>query len=218
MDVNDESTQNTFTTLLTTSVFPWSMLSNRVSKAINETALRAGNLIQAMMLLIWIPYNTYLRLFMVINMPKFYSRVYLETVENCSRYYLLNSTTFEHYIVDLKENGTLDKGNGNDKCLYLPVFVCGLLAVVLTNWVIGVGWACTIDRRYGFLKIAHEGLVISLRTKHIIIQLPIILILLPVNIIAAIVIWNAIVTMNRYSVEVVDVINQMKNVQVMNNP
>ena len=71
----DETIQSTFEGLLTTNVLPWGVFGKHASTRINRVALKVGNLIQAMLLLIWIPYTSYycLLLFFTINIPSFYS-------------------------------------------------------------------------------------------------------------------------------------------------
>ena len=185
LEEKDENAHNTFKQLLTTSVFPWSIFNKRVPYCINRTLLKLGNLVQVMLLVLWISYGLYLQFFIVTSIPKFYSPVYLKTGENCSRYYLFNVTTFEHYIVDLNEGKELNDDLANAKCLHLPFFVLGAVANWLLHCLMGVGWGYTIDRRYGFLKIVHENIVDRLRQMHIMLQLPVILILIPFNVIAA---------------------------------
>ena len=99
---DDENIQSSFIGLLTTSVFPWGMLSKYVPKRVNRVALKVGNLIQAMMFLIWVTYIHHKGNFIIMQFPKLYSPVYLETTENCSTYYLFNSTIF------LNRDGTME--------------------------------------------------------------------------------------------------------------
>ena len=185
LEEKDDNALNTFKQLLTTSVFPWSIFNKHVPYWINRTLLKLGNLVQVMLLVLWISYGLYLQFFIAINIPKFYSPVYLKTGENCSRYYLFNVTTFEHYIVDLNEGKELNDDSANSKCLHLPFFVLGAVANWFLHCLMGVGWGYTIDRRYGFLKIVNENTVDRLRQMHIMLQLPLILILIPFNVIAA---------------------------------
>ena len=177
----------TFEGLLTTNVFPWGVFSKHASTRINRLAFKVGNLIQAMIFLLWIPHNLYYQFFITINIPEFYSPVYLETKENCSTYYLFNSTILKHYIVDLKEGNGSNETLVDANCLHLPHIVFGTVLVWLLHGVMAVGWTLTIDRRYGLLKISHESVVVNLRQKHPMIQLPIILILMPFNIIFALI-------------------------------
>ena len=183
----DENTSSTFKGLLTTSVFPWDIFSKHVPKRINRVALKMGNLAQAMMFLLWIPHNVYIQFFITINIPTFYSSEYLEAKENCSTYYLFNLTTFKHYVFDLKETTGFNESTVDARCRHLPIVVFGNVAIWLMNGLMGVGWAWTVDRRYGFLKITHETVVTNLRQRHIMIQLPIILTLIPINIIVSII-------------------------------
>ena len=184
---DDGKTGQTFKRLLTTSVFPWGVLSKYMPKWVNITALKIGNLIQAIMLLAWISYGLYTYIFS-FKLLSFYSTLYLKTELNCTRYYLFNWTTFNHYIVDLNVSKVPNQEAINDLCLHLPIFYFGLVASWLVYLLMGIGWGYTIDRRYGFLKIIHEQIVADLRKMHIITQLPIILMLIPTNIIGSIII------------------------------
>ena len=132
---DDEKIQSSYIGLLTTSVFPWGILSKHASKRVNRVALKVGNLIQAMMFLIWVPYIQNKGNFIIIHLPKLYSPVYLETTENCSTYYLFNSTSFEHYIVDLGKSKAFNETIFNDNCLHLPIVVLGSVLVwFLRRW------------------------------------------------------------------------------------
>ena len=61
MAKEDETIQSTFEGLLTTNVLPWGVFSKHTSTRINRVALKVGNLVQAMMFLLWIPHNLYLQ-------------------------------------------------------------------------------------------------------------------------------------------------------------
>ena len=184
---DDGKTGQTFKRLLTTSVFPWGVLSKHMPKWVNITALRIGNLIQEMMLVAWISYGLY-SFILSYKLATFYSKLYLETESNCTRYYLFNWTTFNHYIVDLNVSKVPNQEAVNDLCLHLPIFYFGVVASWLVLLIMGTGWGYTMDRRYGFLKIIHDQIATDLRKLHIITQLPIILMLIPINIIGSIII------------------------------
>ena len=111
---DDENINSSFIGLVTTSVFPWGIFSKHASERVNRVALKVGNLMQAMMFLIWVTYIHNKANFIIMQFPKLYSPVYLETTENCSTYYLFNSTMFEHYIVDLGKGKVLNNTIFND--------------------------------------------------------------------------------------------------------
>ena len=81
-----------------------------------------------------------------------------------------------------------DKAVEQDNCLHLPIFVFCVFATLAMRTLMGIGLCYSIDRRYGFLRFWYETVVIRLRQMPIMVQLPIILILIPINIAVSIII------------------------------
>ena len=160
--------------------FPWKNLS-KICQI--RTSNKIADLAHGVKKLIYFLYSISF-IFSVIGHSIKIHRTYKEayTQTNCSQYYIYNFESSTHERIFVRTN----LGNGTDsKCDNSPIYFFGVVFAELLRVSICMGWFYAIDSRYGVLKLCSEEVIIYARDMKIFVQLPIILMALPMNVIIA---------------------------------
>ena len=189
--------------LLSSNTIPWHNLAKYGNQCVNSFARKLGNFFQKLiyswqvLLLIFAFYFHY----SVLTLNNvFYKSAYEPS--SCTYYYAFDYENFTHHLRNSNkienltnktnplETTTEYSNNTTDfniDCLYVnPIyftFICFYNYCIPT--FLCLAWFYTVDRRFGALNLKHSDTTRKLRKHSLIIQIPIIVLLIPINIIIA---------------------------------
>ena len=176
-------TKSSFGDLLDSDTFPWHKLAKYGNPCINRSARGIGNFFQKLFYIVVVLGNfTYFdTLFNDITLNNdYYKRAYQNS--SCPYYYV-----FENYTHHLINNTGIESTDIDSDCLYVnPIyFIFYTFNQFVVPTLICFSWFYIMDRRFGALKLRNKRTMIELRKVNLLIQIPAILVMIPVNIVLA---------------------------------
>ena len=164
--------------VLSNDTLPWSNISNYFPTFVNIPARIVGNSLQKCFYLL---YAFVMIICIPVALNGMHSRYVNSYVESdCPKYYVFNFEHFTHCTMSTKHKSGIPCDNS-------PMYFLGHVFAHLLRISICIVWFYTIDRRYGVLKLRYANLTSSCREMNICVQVPVIVIMFPINLLVAVV-------------------------------
>ena len=166
--------------LFSTDILPWYKISKYFPSFVNIGARMVANGLQKCF---YVLYATGLLFAVLLNLPllkKAYAHSYWKS--NCSEYYAFDFENFTHYTISSE---TKNGSNNTVLCDNSPMYFLVEVFSQMQRILICVGWLYSVDRRYGVLKLRYENFTLRCREMTLFVQVPLILIMFPVNLLVA---------------------------------